>query len=107
MHMENTPFGEMARRVRPGVPRAGIRHPEDRQPAFRRRPERGPNGNYLYELTAQPGGPEGRPDATAGSKPIAENGQPQGVRSGSPPNQELCGKHSVLQTPCPKPGESQ
>ena len=45
-----------------------------------RRSRVGLNGTYLYELEAQPGGPEGRPDTTAGSKPIRKNGRPQGVR---------------------------
>ena len=45
-----------------------------------RRSRVGLNGTYLYELEAQPGGPEGRPDMTAGSKPIGEIGLPQGVR---------------------------
>ncbi len=40
----------------------------------------GQNGNYLSELEAQPGGPEGRPHTTAGSWPIAITGRPQGVR---------------------------
>jgi len=40
----------------------------------------GQNGNYLSELKAQPGGPEGRPHTTAGSKPIRKTGRPQVVR---------------------------
>ena len=44
----------------------------------------GQNGNYLCELEAQPGRPEGRPDTTAGSKPISIIGLPQGVRPCSP-----------------------
>ena len=39
----------------------------------------GQNGNYLFELAAQPGGPAGRPLTTAGSKPISILGRPQGV----------------------------
>lgn len=42
--------------------------------------ERRVNGNYLCELEAQPGGPEGRPDTTAGSKPINKPGLPRGVQ---------------------------
>ena len=44
----------------------------------------GQNGNYLFELAAQPGGPVGRPLTTAGSKPIPIPGRPQGVRPCSP-----------------------
>src|SRR5208283_2024239 len=33
-------------------------------------PRLGRDGNYLFELEAQPGGPEGRSDTTAGSWPI-------------------------------------
>jgi hypothetical protein len=40
----------------------------------------GPNGNYLFELEAQPGGPEGRSDMTAGSKPIRVIERPRNVR---------------------------
>ena len=55
----------------------------------------GQNGNYLSELEAQPGGPEGRPHTTAGSKPIPILGRPQGVRPRSPdPNQ--CDPASVI-----------
>jgi hypothetical protein len=36
----------------------------------------GPNGTYLFELEVQPGGPEGRPVMTAGSKPISVLGRP-------------------------------
>src|SRR5271165_6410800 len=45
---------------------------------------KGKNGTYLFELEVQPGGPEGRPDTTAGSKPIPVVGRPQGVRPCSP-----------------------
>ena len=66
----------------------------------------GQNGNYLSELEAQPGGPEGRPHTTAGSKPIPILGRPQGVRPRSPdPNQ--CEPASVIgagrQHPVPGP----
>jgi RHS repeat-associated protein len=44
----------------------------------------GQNGNYLFELEAQPGGPMGRPDTTAGSKPISPVGRPRSVRPRSP-----------------------
>ena len=44
----------------------------------------GQNGNYLCELEAQPGRPEGRPHTTAGSKPITIIGRPQDVRPCSP-----------------------
>lgn len=44
----------------------------------------GQNGTYLFELEAQPGGPEGRLDTTAGSQPILVISRPQGVRSCSP-----------------------
>jgi RHS repeat-associated protein len=44
----------------------------------------GQNGNYLFELEAQPGGPMGRPDTTAGSKPINPAGRPRSVRPRSP-----------------------
>ena len=40
----------------------------------------GPNGIYLFELEAQPGGPKGRSDMTAGSKPISIIEQPRSVR---------------------------
>ena len=49
----------------------------DRMVASRRN---GPNGNYLFELEAQPGGPEGRSDTTAGSKPILTIERPRNVR---------------------------
>jgi hypothetical protein len=39
-----------------------------------------PNGNYLFELKAQPGGPIGWPDKKTGSKPIPINGRPQDER---------------------------
>src|SRR5271168_1380810 len=48
------------------------------------RRRQGQNGTYLLELVVQPGGPEGRPDTTAGSKPISVVGRPQGVRPCSP-----------------------
>ena len=44
----------------------------------------GQNGTYLFELEAQPGGPEGRLVTTAGSQPIGVLSRPQGVRSCSP-----------------------
>ena len=40
----------------------------------------GPCGTYLCELEAQPGGPEGRSDTTAGSEPIAILELPRGER---------------------------
>jgi hypothetical protein len=42
-------------------------------------PLAGPNGNYLFELEAQPGGPEGRSDTTAGSKPLLVIERPRSV----------------------------
>jgi hypothetical protein len=57
----------------------------------------GKNGTYLFELEAQPGGPEGRPLTTAGSKPIAIAGRPRGVRPRSP-RQE---RHSWHLVPSP------
>ena len=42
-------------------------------------PPVGPNGIYLFELEAQPGGPEGRSDTTAGSKPIDIIERPRSV----------------------------
>jgi hypothetical protein len=42
--------------------------------------ENGPFGNYLSALAAQPGGPEGRPNTTAGSQPIIVLGRPRGER---------------------------
>lgn len=42
------------------------------------------NGAYLSEFATQPGGPEGRPHTTAGSKPIVKTGRPRGVRPCSP-----------------------
>src|ERR1017187_7100900 len=39
----------------------------------------GPSGIYLFELGAQPGGPEGRSHTTAGSKPIAVVERPRSV----------------------------
>lgn len=50
-------------------------------PAWRSEPGRtrvGLNGAYLCELEAQSGGPRGRLDTTAGSKPISVLGLPQG-----------------------------
>ncbi len=44
----------------------------------------GTNGTYLFELGAQPGGPEGRLHTTAGSGPILVISLPQSVRSCSP-----------------------
>jgi hypothetical protein len=63
----------------------------------------GQNGNYLSELEAQPGGPEGRPDTTTGSKPILIIGRPQDVRPrslnsdqyASPNLQEVRREHPV------------
>src|SRR5271165_1264285 len=67
------------------------RPPETRLPVTRfwmgrvgGRRRQGQNGTYLFELAVQPGGPEGRPDTTAGSKPISVVGRPQGVRPCSP-----------------------
>src|SRR5271155_3518210 len=67
------------------------RPPETRLPVTRfwmdrvgGRRRQGQNGTYLFELEVQPGGPEGRPDTTAGSKPISVVGRPQGVRPCSP-----------------------
>ena len=57
----------------------------------------GPSGTYLCELTAQPGGPEGRPHTTAGSKPITETGRPRGAQPCSP-RLVKCSSHLV---PCP------
>ena len=42
-------------------------------------PPQGRNGNYLFELEAQPGGPEGRSNTTAGSQPIGVIERPQSV----------------------------
>ena len=51
------------------------------------------NGTYLFELAAQPGGPSGRPDTTAGSGPISVVGRPRSVR---PPRTAFeTAKHSV------------
>src|SRR5271166_5167383 len=67
------------------------RPPETRLPVTRYwmdrvggRRRQGQNGTYLFELEVQPGGPEGRPDTTAGSQPIRIIGRPQGVRPCSP-----------------------
>src|SRR5271165_1499509 len=67
------------------------RPPETRLPVTRfwmdrvgGRRRQGQNGTYLFELEVQPGGPEGRPDTTAGSQPIRIIGRPQGVRPCSP-----------------------
>ena len=51
--------------------------------------------NYLCELAAQPGGSQGRPDTTAGSKPIAILGRPT---SDSPRTASL-----VSKSPAPVP----
>ena len=59
----------------------------------------GQNSNYLFELTAQPGGPEGRSLTTAGSRPIPIHDRPQGVRPSSP-------GLDLGSTPCPKPGSA-
>lgn len=45
---------------------------------------KGSSGNYLFELIAQPGGPEGRSDTMTGSWPIRKielprNGRPLGL----------------------------
>src|SRR3972149_994315 len=42
-------------------------------------PEEGRNGIYLFELEAQPGGPEGRSHTTAGSQPIGLVERPRSV----------------------------
>ena len=55
------------------------------------------NGTYLFELAAQPGGPEGRPHIVTGSWPIVQTGRPRGVRPCSPAWSELS-SHLV---PCP------
>jgi hypothetical protein len=39
----------------------------------------GRDGNYLFELEAQPGGPEGRSLTTAGSQPIVVVERPRSV----------------------------
>ena len=57
------------------------------------------NGSYLFELVVQPGGPEGRPLTTAGSKPITKPGRPRDVQPSSP---RLVKVHF---TPRPMPGE--
>jgi hypothetical protein len=66
----------------------------------------GQNGNYLSELEAQPGGPEGRPDTTTGSKPILIIGRPQDVRPRSlnsdqyvSPNQLQVGREHPVPSP--------
>jgi YD repeat-containing protein len=60
---------------------------------------RAKNGNYLFELVAQPGGPEGRSHTTAGSWPILETDRPRGVRpSRSVHFLRCCSSHLV---PCP------
>ena len=64
------------RRVKESGPGIRMKRKPPGQPGARF----GQNGNYLSELEAQPGGPEGRPHTTAGSKPIATTGRPQGVR---------------------------
>ncbi|MGA2988774.1 MAG: RHS repeat-associated core domain-containing protein, partial [Terriglobia bacterium] len=58
--------------------------PENRRGETPAKTVKGTNGTYLFELVAQPGGPEGRPLTTAGSKPIRILGRPQGVRPRSP-----------------------
>jgi hypothetical protein len=57
---------------------------ETAKPHRRRKNE--PNGTYLFELAAQPGGPEGRSDTTAGSEPISVVDRP---RSERPPRTAL------------------
>ena len=42
-------------------------------------PRLGRDGNYLFELEAQPGGPEGCSDTTAGSQPIGIIERPRSV----------------------------
>ena len=64
------------RRVKESGPGIRMKRKPPGQPGARF----GQNGNYLSELEAQPGGPEGRPHTTAGSRPIATTGRPQGVR---------------------------
>ena len=70
----------------PGDPGARNQaHRVNRRPVVAHRGRaNGQNGTYLFELGAQPGGPEGRPHTTAGSKPIAVTGRPRGVRPRSP-----------------------
>ena len=87
------------RRVKESGPGIRMKRKPPGQPGARF----GQNGNYLSELEAQPGGPEGRPHTTAGSKPIATTGRPQGVRPRSlnsdhavPPNlPEIRREHPV------------
>jgi hypothetical protein len=70
----------------PGDPGARNRaHRLNRYPVREhRRRVNGQNGTYLFEFSAQPGGPEGRPHTTAGSKSITVTGRPRGVRPCSP-----------------------
>ncbi len=60
----------------------------------------GQNSNYLFELAAEPGGPEGRSLTTAGSGPISILDRPPGVRPSSP------GLVDFGLTPCRKPGSA-
>jgi hypothetical protein len=66
--MEASPGGWQDRGLSPAEADAG--RSLDDESMFLFLPEEGRNGNYLFELEAQPGGPEGRSDTTAGSKPI-------------------------------------
>jgi len=51
----------------------------DEPPRGRSR-EIGSNGTYLFEFATQPGGPVGRSDTTAGSRPIPKLDRPRGER---------------------------
>src|SRR5262249_48947316 len=48
----------------------------------------GPNGNYLFELGAQPGGPLGWSDKEAGSEPIPSSDRPRGGTAPPPARAE-------------------
>jgi len=60
----------------------------------------GPNGNYLFELEAQPGGPVGWPIKKTGSKPIAISGRPRDDR----PAHNICGFWAQCVSSRPLPG---
>ncbi|MCC7538972.1 MAG: RHS repeat-associated core domain-containing protein, partial [Deltaproteobacteria bacterium] len=49
-----------------------------RKPEKSRSFQTGPIGNYLFELAAQPGGPQGRSNTTTGSKPNTRIDRPRG-----------------------------
>jgi len=44
--------------------------------------ERGPDGNYLFELEAHPGWPQGRSVRMTGSKPICQSSGPDAAGPG-------------------------